>query len=175
MDHVRLTEGELLDYSGEHVAYEAQMFLCSYHFVFSAIDWNLSAPTPVPKNLRKWTVEMALLEAVVAHARVLLNFLYPSFTRADDVIAGDFFDEAEQWEKIRPKLSERLKTMRQRASKELAHLTTKRIAGTPSNKEYRSEDFEQLWEVVRLFAARASPSRLHQNVRDLGRRSIALG
>jgi hypothetical protein len=115
---------------------------------------------------------MALLEALVGHARVLINFLYPRSAQADDITAAHFFDDPEQWEKIRPRLSERLDTMRKRANKELAHLTTRRIAGTPAEKEHRGEDFAELWETVKLFTTHASPSRLHQNARDLGQASL---
>jgi len=148
------------------------MFFCSYQFVVSAIDWDLPAPASLPNDLRGWTVRMALLEALVVHARVLINFLYPQSIRADDIIAEDFFDDPRQWEKIRPRLPDRLEGIRKRADKEVAHLTARRIAGTPPEKYHRAEDFAELWEVVRLFATHALPSRVHQNVMDLGRRSI---
>jgi hypothetical protein len=172
MDGARLTDPELLAYSGEHVAYEIQMFLCSYRFVFTAIDWDLPAPASLPEHLRKWTVQMALLEALMGHARVLINFLYPRSIEADDITAAHFFDDPEQWEKIRPGLSEPLDAIRRRANKELAHLTTRRIAGTPAEKGHRAKDFAELWETVKLFMTHASPSRLHQNVRDLGQVSV---
>jgi len=166
-DRVRLTEAKLLDYSAEHVYYEIALFLCQYRFVLSKIDWDLPAPESVPKHLRGWTVNMALLEALLIHARLLTNFLYPQSIQADDVIAADFFDDPEQWDKIRPRLPERLDEMRKRADKEVAHLTTRRISGTPPEKSYHLEGFAKLWEVVRLFAMHASPSRLHQRVRDV--------
>ena len=165
---VRPTEAYLLNYSAEHVPYEIGMLMCSHRFKFSKtkIEWDLPAPESLLKKFRHWTVEMALLEALALHSRNLLEFLYSPRPRGDDVIAEDFFDDPEEWKNTRPELSDRLKKFWKRVDKEVAHLTKKRIAGTPPEKYYHPEEFEELFEVLRLFAKYASPSRLHQQVRD---------
>lgn len=69
----------------------------------------------------------ALLESFVMHARVLLEFLFPENPRNDDLVASDYFDSPEDWEKARGKLPPELVRVRKRVGKEVAHLTLARL------------------------------------------------
>lgn len=75
----------------------------------------------------------ALLESAVLHLRNLVDFFYPGKVRNDDVIAMDY---AANWDCQRPPLTPALRDARERAHKELAHLTTQRKAGSAPAKEW---------------------------------------
>jgi len=126
----------------------------------------LRNPGPLRPDLQAWVLEMALLETILNHGRVLLNFLYDDTPREkDDVIASHFFDNPDEWKRIRPTITPSLEAFKKRVNKEVAHLTTKRIAGTPPEKSYDDSEFQKLIEVLEVFVARASPSLLHPYVR----------
>ena len=78
----------------------------------------------------------ALLESFVIHVRGVMDFLYNDTPKSDDVVAQDFFPSAEDWIKIRPQLSELLRTAKKRAGKEVAHLTYSRLAVTHETKPW---------------------------------------
>lgn len=89
------------------------------------------------------TAANALLEAFVFHLRVVVDFLYPRGRglNVDDVLASDFFDSAIEWCKIRDqhigkKSRKVLEDARNRADKEMAHLTYSRLKVTPIEKNW---------------------------------------
>lgn len=65
----------------------------------------------------------ALIESFVVHTRVLIYFFYDN-PKKDDISAKHFIDE---WEKIRLPQSDILKTAKNKADKQLAHLTYARL------------------------------------------------
>lgn len=73
------------------------------------------------------------VESTVLHLRNLIEFFYPTNPRKDDVMAEDYIPD---WRNRRPTISPLLEKARERAGKELAHLTTKRITGTPAHKAW---------------------------------------
>jgi hypothetical protein len=120
--------GELKGVSN-HLRYEVNMLLSSATGLASGVFGE--------KN----TVANALLEAFVLHLRTIMDFLYPRGRRVkdDDVLASDFFDSAVQWCKIRDKqvgkeLRRSLENARDRADKEMAHLTYSRLKVTSAEK-----------------------------------------
>ena len=78
----------------------------------------------------------ALLESFVIHLRALIDFLYSDRPREDDVIAEDYFLNADDWIKFRPEQSEVLKLAKRRAGKEIAHLTYARLDVTAETKPW---------------------------------------
>jgi hypothetical protein len=151
-----LSDQELLDYSGEHVAYEVSM-----------LKWtrDMLARGGIGIPLR-----YALIESWVVHLRTLVEFLCPRRPRDNDVIAADFFDDPEEWGRTRPSLSESLESLREawvRADKELAHLTTNRKGPEDPSKGWAVHDLtDDLLCMLRKFSEKASKTKLHQKVRD---------
>lgn len=161
------TDDYLLDYSQNHVYYEFDMFLWLGR-TFGPTT-QLRAPTePDVQRLNN-----LVIEGFAIHLRNVLDFFYVDVLRRGprptDVVAADFLEPGD-WQCIRPALPDAglLRTASFRADKEIAHLTTDR---KPSNAEDRGWDFAPLAAasipVMRLFADRALPSRLAQNVRDI--------
>ncbi|MBI3342337.1 hypothetical protein HY024_04395 [Candidatus Curtissbacteria bacterium] len=118
------------------------------------------------QNSGQWFDRMARIEALVNHGRILTYFLFPSKLppRPDDVTARDFFNNPAEWDKIQPKYSVRTKNLKDRADKELSHLTLKRIFGTPKKKAYVAEQFNDIIEGLKILADNASEEKLHTEV-----------
>jgi hypothetical protein len=81
-----------------------------------------------------------------------------------DVVAALY---APDWNNTAPEITEILKTARTRASKQLAHLTTGRIAGRSPEKDW---DFDllslNLRAALRAFIEKADPAKLSTVCKD---------
>jgi hypothetical protein len=151
-----MTDHELVEYADEHLLYEIEMMRQS---------WD--APRTGGRSGADWAIDQALLEASALHGRVLIEFLYPSKNpREDDVVAHYYVSDAD-WNEIRPPMTPRMSTHRERASREVAHLTTGRIGGTPKHKDWTIEGLQDVERALRVFARRASATRLSARLREL--------
>ncbi len=154
-----LSDSELLAYSGEHLRYELWMFLRLGQYL---------PEVPSYQNEQEKVFGNSLIESFVVHLRNLIGFLYPDKVASLDVIAEDFFTDADIWEQIRPQISRSLQEARDRAHREIAHLTTARISGAPPKKAWPVAALvAELKVLMKLFADHASSQRLHPSVRDL--------
>jgi len=148
-----MSDQELLDYSGEHVAYEVNMLRQTAQ--------RLREPNidPVLRN--------ALIESCGIHLRTLIYFLYHEEPRANDIVAADFFDDPAEWEQVRPLPSASLRTARDRASTELAHFTTKRKGPGDREKAWAFPSLiGDLLNTLQAFGENASNAKLHQKVQQ---------
>jgi hypothetical protein len=70
-------------------------------------------------------IDNAILEALITHARALIEFLYqdPETAHANLVLATDYNPE---WPERRPELSGFLREVRSRADQEISHITRRR-------------------------------------------------
>lgn len=145
----------LLAYSEEHVKYEVAMFLGLVQLVTDP-GAILLAPTKAQARC----LRNALVESCALHLRNILSFLYPREVRSTDVVAGDYL--APQGSiAILPPISATLEAARGRANKEVSHLTTERLGGSPPGKAWNFVALhDELVPVLRLFAASANGSRL---------------
>lgn len=143
-----MTNEELTKYSGAHLLYELKMFW-----------WLTGAITYMEGYMHD-----ALLESWVVHLRNLINFLCRPPDK-DDVIAEDFFDDPAAWSRNE---SDKLKTGRERANKELSHVTEQRKYTGEKDKGWDVDGlFREIWDIAREFASRASGAKLHSDVRQL--------
>ena len=152
-------DGYLLAYSEEHVKYELDMFLWLVE-LFGDPRATLNAST-ASQAIR---LRNALVESCAIHLRNILYFLYADKPQSTDIVAADYLPPS-SLNAIRRSESDRLKAARRRANKEVSHLTTDRMAGSPPEKTW---DFvalgAELLPVLRLFAAEAETSRLSPTV-----------
>jgi len=120
------------------------------------------------ENACVWATRMALIESFTMHARVLVDFLYGSKSKSDDVVAEDFFDDPSCWVLKRPKMSELLETIHRRVGKEVAHLTYVRLDVTPEKKRWRISDIaNDVHVVLKKFVELVPESRVGNSVRML--------
>ena len=147
---------KLLQYSERHLFYEIWM-------LFGIGE--VLARSPVASEIFRY----ALIESFVIHLRNVIVFLYPPRHRKpSDVVAEHFFDRPDEWKKKLPPLSAALQKAKTRADKEVAHLTTGRIAGAPLEKGWPARQLlDELKKRLKLFAQLASEARLHSNVKQI--------
>jgi len=148
----------LYGYSGDHVFYEVDLFLDLASLIAQGrIGSSDSDAARILNNV--------VLESAVLHLRNLLEFLYCEKPRLTDVVAADFLDD--EWTTVRPDLTPSLEQAQRRSNKELAHLTSNRIA---QGQDGRGWDIpalaNDLVAVLRVFAREASKRRLHPIVAE---------
>ena len=145
MKTVNLSDPELTAYSGEHLLYELQYFL------FTARELaRLDRPSPMAS---------VLIESFGIHLRNLIDFFYTPRAKEDDVIASDF---CPGWKETIPCT---LKAAKERANKELSHLTLKRKSGLDPSKPWDVIGlFQEVSGVAKTFAGLASPTKLSPEV-----------
>lgn len=94
----------------------------------------------------------ALIESFTIHARALMDFLYPKQSKESDVLAEDFFDDANTWVATRPDEPPAFGTARGRVNKEIAHITYDRQLVTPELKGWGFITLgNAILEVVQVF------------------------
>lgn len=116
-----------LDASVEHIYYEADML---WHCLQKLSSRDPSEITcTADRNL--------LIEGVTLHGRCLYDMLYNNLAqKPDDIIAKDFFSDMSVWKKLCPNPSQKLKDMKLRVGKEVAHLTYGRNNKTTDEKNW---------------------------------------
>lgn len=125
--------------------------------------------TPTPVALAVLRAEAArlnnaLIEVFAIHLRNLIDFLYLVRPQQTDVVAADFC-ATDVWEAVKPRISISLEAARVRANKEVAHLTSRRIAGTPPGKEWDPRALAaEIRLLLQLFVAKAEATRLSPDV-----------
>jgi hypothetical protein len=103
------------------------------------------------------------VEAFMAHLRNLVEFLTTLNPDPTDVVAADFCAPG-AWQ---PVLSQTLKDAKRRVNKELAHLTTGRISGSPARKTWDVNALAaELRPLLRDFTTKAAPTRLSPRVKS---------
>jgi hypothetical protein len=147
-----LSDPEALAYSQEHVYYEIEML-----FLIGQLLDRASAPT----SPREQVVFNALVQSFAIHLRNLIMFLYPDRVYPTDVLATDFVADLGAWQRNLPAISGTLKDAKTRAHKEVAHLSTERIAGTPPDKAWDGPGLiAEIKALLDNFVQHASPNRL---------------
>lgn len=177
------SDSYLLTYSAEHVAYEFDMFfwladVCNQPLGLGALTLSSTAHTTLittPCSNRSLRLEAltpadearlnnVLIEAFFVHLRNVIDFVYPVNVSSTDVVAADFF-APNGWDSQRPLISSTLKAARLRANKEIAHLTTRRIAGSPPAKDWNFQGLaNEIRPLIRLMSAKALATRLSSKV-----------
>jgi hypothetical protein len=83
---------------------------------------NLDQKTKFERNL--------LLESLATHTRILIDFFYGDKNDKkypNDLIAQDLLPQNKDWKSIKPPLTQVLKDAKEKANKQLAHLSLWRI------------------------------------------------
>lgn len=151
-----LSEEQLLDYFKEHIRYEILMLLNATH----AIKMQFQ----IQEGLK-----FMILESYAIHLRNLINFFYPPIRIRDtDVCAKDFFIEEATWGTKRPELSATLRKAKDRADKEVSHLTTLRKNANDNDKSWDVKPLTyEIMPVFNLFCKSTDKVELVSLVDDL--------
>jgi hypothetical protein len=140
-----LSDSELIAYSGEHLLYELQYFLVTAKELA-----RHDKPSPMVS---------VLIESFGIHLRNLIDFFYTPRAKEDDVIASDF---CPRWNET---ISSTLKAAKERANKELNHLTLQRTSGFDPSKPWDVVGlFNEVSGVAKAFAGRAPQTKLSPEV-----------
>jgi len=110
----------------EHFYYEVSMLIFAVHRLFEITHSGRRDQS---------SINMAL-ETLLLHARNLREFFYAKPRRRDDARPEDFVGDIDKWKRERPEETDLIKEVRERANKELAHLTYKRHYGIPPKKQW---------------------------------------
>jgi len=155
---MRRSDKELVDVS-EHLLYEIQM-------LFGTAQAMGTLDLGNENDIRIWAIRNALVESFTVHARILLDFLYSSRPKPDDVITEDFFDNGSTWLQKRPAKSQLLTTIHKRVGKEVAHLTYARLAVTPEAKQWSFVNIaNEIGAVLKKFLQLVPDSRVSDSSR----------
>jgi len=68
-----------------------------------------------------------LIESLALHTRVLIDFFYGTKKYSDDIIAEHLLPDNINWNNVKPKIPQILMDAKNKADKQLAHLSTKRL------------------------------------------------
>ena len=114
-------------------------------------------------------IQNALLESFIRRFYNLAMFLYPRDPQPEDVIAGDFYPEQEDWKSFRPRMSNELKKARRRAESDISGLAYRK--GPANDGAWRYGRMVDMLEYVfRRFLATCPPdnlSRIWDGIRDM--------
>ncbi|MBU2036809.1 hypothetical protein KJ866_01195 [Patescibacteria group bacterium] len=107
----------------EHLNYEMDMFLETCN------QLNFGQKTIFERNL--------LLESLPAHTRILIEFFYNGKNKKypNDLVAQDFLPDSINWRNERPLITELLEEAKNKADKQLAHLSLWRVKIERDNKK----------------------------------------
>jgi len=169
------TDDDKKRYLEEHFFYEVRMLMYSFEQLTKSSNIGGEHKTSftdvsTPGIQQAWEsgsrdilfLNMAL-ETFLLHARNLREFFYGDRKRfPDDARSSDFSD---LWETLRPKESMEIERIRDQAGEELAHLTYKRMHGTPPGKEWSYRKiFSEFLEVIRIFLKNLPEKYFNKNL-----------
>ena len=154
------SDSYLLAFSAEHVAYEIDMFFGMAEVLTRPSVIGAVSPAEATR------LNNALIEVFAIHLRNLIDFLYLERPQQTDVVAADFFATG-AWEAAKPPITISLDAARVRANKEVAHLTSKRIAGAPPEKAWDPRALvAEIRPLLQLVVANAEATRLSPGVAE---------
>jgi hypothetical protein len=156
-----LSDDKLLDYSEEHVRYEIAMFFNTGSLL---LNWNQTRiqPEPLSEVLRH-----TVIESFAIHCRNLIDFFYDEAAFGTDVVAKDFLLGNQFPASFPTAASLSLKEAKRRAGKEVSHLTSERIAGTPPEKAWPAPGLlSEIRDLLLQFVQGAAPTKLHSKVSE---------
>ncbi len=106
----------------------------------------------------------AVLTAFTVHARNLYLFLYGHSPRRNDIVADDYFDDAQTWTFARPAETGLLTETSDRVNKLSAHLTYERTE--PPHYWMWMDIHRDLQTALRQFVQLAPAPRIHPALRN---------
>ncbi|MFZ1240171.1 MAG: hypothetical protein WAV74_12730 [Anaerolineae bacterium] len=139
-----------------------ELIAASQHLLYEFWMLNSLGRGMASAVLGQGPLNNAVLESFAIHARVMLGFLYEGKRYPDDVVAGDYFDDPNDWVKVRPSIPEALIPVQKRANKEVAHLSYKRLGIADEARLWRFIDIAAaIGSIMAVFLRHVPAERLH--------------
>jgi hypothetical protein len=137
-----LTDPDLIEYSKEHVRYEISMLVSCGQLLNQRFQSPSAAFATVLRS--------AVIESFANHVRNIADFLYPGTNvKSTDVLADDFSPHGKR-PAVFPSLPDKLEAARQRAHKQVSHLTTGRLSRANPSKQWPAPDLvDETLQVLR--------------------------
>ncbi|MBU4266496.1 MAG: hypothetical protein KKE96_04640 [Candidatus Altiarchaeota archaeon] len=160
------SDGKKRELLNEHFFYEFMMMrgilICYNSLKNIALTYSKNLVFPLGNNI--------CVEETLLHARNLLEFFYYDDISQDKASASEFMKKGVGWDRIRPDKTKLagINIVQKRVDCELAHLTYRRIAGTPPEKSFNfMQIYKDFKEVVDIFLANIDPKYSDKNIEKL--------
>jgi hypothetical protein len=141
-------------FSREHLYYELTMFF--------------GVTKRLGDGVNDQYIYSALLESFVIHASLILDFFYKPPQKDDDASVMHFIKDIPKWKKLRPSYDKYFRKFHRRRSREVVHLSYKRLDIDASEKLWNAEKIvPSIRELVRVFLQVADPDLLHPRLYQL--------
>jgi hypothetical protein len=157
-----VNDSELLEYSREHLLYEVMRFISTAQ-ILTSYDFSRFQPEEL-----RLVFHDAIVESFAIHTRNLIDFFYPGPGRKqDDVLANHYFENQVRPSSF-PQISSVLGDARERAHKEISHLTARRKSGKSADKDWPIAGLEsEIRQLLLTFAREAAPTKLTPDLGQL--------
>jgi len=150
----KIKKEHLVVFSGEHLYYELNMF-----FGLSKL---------LSEGINDQYVYSALLESFIIHTCLILDFFYKPPRKADDASVIHFIDDIKKWKRLRPSYDKYFRKFHRRRSREVVHLSYKRLEVEKSEKLWDiGKIVPNIRELLSAFFEAANPDLLHTNLHKL--------
>ena len=116
----KISPNRLREFSGEHLYYELNMF-------FGVVK-------RLGEGVNDQYVFSALLESFVIHTSLIIDFFYKPPKKIDDASVMHFIKDVRKWKKVRPSYDKYFRKFHRRRSREVVHLSYKRLDVLDSEK-----------------------------------------
>jgi len=137
---------------------------------------KLANPSTLDLAAKDLNLHNAVVESFLIHARALIHFLKPKGrTRLDNVLARQYFDSPEQWNRYLGRFPKILEKTRNDANFRLAHISYDRLNVKENEADWPyKEILMELWDVlIYKFIANVPKERLGQRCFGLYQIAIA--
>jgi hypothetical protein len=111
----------------------------------------------------------SIIEAFGIHLRALLDFFYlpHDIRHKEDIRAEDYFTNPDDWRKRRPKINQKqLLSIKNRISKEIAHMTSRRNPMKSRKKWETSKYMRRIDKLVEIFISSCPNSVLSRKCKN---------
>ena len=149
----------LIEFSKQHIFYEVWM-------LYRVVDMLANKKYKLSKDdMENQVLFNSLLESMIVHSRIILDFLYCKRIKPDDAIASDYFSKPSEWESLLPKKTPAIRAIINRSNKEMAHLSYLRLTVKPEERSWEVVKVKNdIKNIIDLFLEKADVKLLHSDV-----------
>lgn len=145
--YFKIPTTKLVSFSREHLYYEIDML-----YGVSKVLWR-GVKDPYLYN--------ALLESLVIHASIIVDFFYKPAMKPDDAKAAHYMSDIKKWKEVLPPVNRHFRQFNKKRNKRVVHLSYNRLEVKPEDRKWDSPILtREIKKIVDLFLAHADPQRI---------------